>query len=142
MGSKYEYLNTKIHIDKKGKGGGVLTFSCIVAIGITFSSGYFFFRVLFVGYFEYFQDFIKFLYGTVLSIIRCHTMDFDQVLGGGARLIVEEENQVWCWRRTTPPKKYQIVAPYNQTKHLYTFQMHLDLIPKNFMELTRKNHNL
>ena len=22
MGSKYEYLNTKIHIDKKGKGGG------------------------------------------------------------------------------------------------------------------------
>ena len=55
------------------------------------------------------------------SIIRYHTMDHSMLEEEFLELITVEEGKVWCWRRTTPPKKYQIVAPNTQTMHLYTF---------------------
>ena len=130
MGSKYEYLNTKIHIDKIIEGSPFKTYVFLNCRH--FTSGPDTFSGTFVGYFWYFQDFIKFFeYSFSLYYQMSH---YGFRLGAWWR---SEISRSWrrrtrfgvleLRRRTTPPKKYQIVAPYNQTKHLYTFQMHLDL---------------
>ena len=131
MGSKYEYLDTKIHIDKIIEGSPFKNLRFLELSPFYFRSGYFFgsfCRVLL----DFFQDFIKFFeYSFSLYYQMSH---YGFRLGAWWR---SEISRSWrrrtrfgvleLRRRTTPPKKYQIVAPYNQTKHLYTFQMHLDL---------------
>ena len=99
MGSKYEYLNTKIHIDKivKGEGGYLKSLRFL-------ELSPFFFRILFcrvlffVGYFEYF--FLGFHKGTVLYYQMSHygfrlgawwRSEIDRVGGGEGRFGVGGE---------------------------------------------------